>query len=542
MVENKPTTAPLAVPERLDLTSLPAIAFGAGVFSGVYNDDAPDPPVLVRRAFELGVRHFDTSPYYGDSERLLGGALAALRASTPSATRESLFIVTKAGRYGEWDFDYSASRIRASVAESLRRLQVDHLDACLLHDVEFVSSAEVVEAAAALFELKDAGVVRSVGLSCYPLQIMVDRCSDVLARLGRPLDVVMSYSNHNIQNTLLAGAVGRLTASPEAAGCGVKAVWTASPLSMGLFRPQGPPSWHPASDLLKQRTRLAGEKLASLSRDAVCELARRRRAQQKQPAERTDTAAAASASTRRHRDLVRAKCGEADAPPTPPMSAATSDAATSSDGDDDDRVLAASIDDVLSSAAETATDPAVAAVAGRDASQRDGRLTLPDVALGFALRNAHHDGLATTVLGFGYLHELEHAVDLYHAVEGLGSGGAGAAEPTTAAACGVSQNTPAADGREREPAVDREYRLAAESLVWHVLGGTDSDRDSDCVGCSATDGDGAGVGTGAKTSVIDEVWQQPPPMPIDHADHTDEHRRYRLDREAAVARHRAHES
>jgi D-arabinose 1-dehydrogenase len=46
--------------------------------------------------------------------------------------------MTKCGRYGPSDFDYSPARIRSSVESSLRRLQTDYLDTVYLHDVEFV--------------------------------------------------------------------------------------------------------------------------------------------------------------------------------------------------------------------------------------------------------------------------------------------------------------------------------------------------------------------------------------------------------------------
>jgi D-arabinose 1-dehydrogenase len=46
--------------------------------------------------------------------------------------------MTKCGRFGVSDFDYSPARVRSSVENSLRRLQTDYLDAVYLHDVEFV--------------------------------------------------------------------------------------------------------------------------------------------------------------------------------------------------------------------------------------------------------------------------------------------------------------------------------------------------------------------------------------------------------------------
>ena len=46
--------------------------------------------------------------------------------------------MTKCGRFGMSDFDYSPTRIRSSVENSLKRLQTDYLDTVYLHDIEFV--------------------------------------------------------------------------------------------------------------------------------------------------------------------------------------------------------------------------------------------------------------------------------------------------------------------------------------------------------------------------------------------------------------------
>jgi aryl-alcohol dehydrogenase-like predicted oxidoreductase len=49
--------------------------------------------------------------------------------------------MTKCGRFGSNDFDYSPSRIRQCVLESLQRLQTSYLDVVYLHDVEFVATS-----------------------------------------------------------------------------------------------------------------------------------------------------------------------------------------------------------------------------------------------------------------------------------------------------------------------------------------------------------------------------------------------------------------
>lgn len=84
-----------------------------------------------------GIRAFDTSPYYDNSEIVLGTALKALENEFPRGTYK---LLTKVGRYGPGatDFDYTPTTIRCSVRRSLQRLHTQYLDVVYLHDVEFV--------------------------------------------------------------------------------------------------------------------------------------------------------------------------------------------------------------------------------------------------------------------------------------------------------------------------------------------------------------------------------------------------------------------
>src|ERR1700755_1898330 len=90
-------------------TVLPPLIFGCGTFNIQYNADphALDTKGLVAKALDHGVRAFDTSPYYGPSEELLGAALAApyVRENYP---RSNYFVITKVGRIRADEFDYSA--------------------------------------------------------------------------------------------------------------------------------------------------------------------------------------------------------------------------------------------------------------------------------------------------------------------------------------------------------------------------------------------------------------------------------------------------
>ncbi|KAL4806272.1 Aldo/keto reductase family-domain-containing protein [Aspergillus unguis] len=241
--------------------ALPPLVMGTATFNSQYNEDPYALPTteLVHRAFSSGVRAFDTSPYYGPAENLLGRALATdfVQSQFP---RESYFLLTKVGRIAGSSFDYSPKWVRKSIARSLQRLHTGYLDVVYCHDVEFVSPAEVLGAVRELRRIRDEeGTIRYVGISGYPVHVLCDLAELVLRETGEPLDAVMSYANFTLQNTrLLSEGLPRLVAA------GVDVVPNASPLGMGLLRRSGVPigsmgDFHPAPDALRTAIHSAAE-------------------------------------------------------------------------------------------------------------------------------------------------------------------------------------------------------------------------------------------------------------------------------------------
>ena len=175
---------------------LPVLAFGASSlgqeFRPVRLDDALD---SVRVALDLGINFIDTSPFYGRgmSEVLLGIALRDI-------PRDSYLLGTKLGRYSLTHFDFSARRVDESVHVSLHRLGTDYLDVLLLHDVEFVDLPQIwEETIPAALALKEKGLVRAVGFSCYPMKSF----HKVLDHAEDQIDCILSYNQYTLQNTSL---------------------------------------------------------------------------------------------------------------------------------------------------------------------------------------------------------------------------------------------------------------------------------------------------------------------------------------------------
>ncbi|KIY45997.1 hypothetical protein FISHEDRAFT_48328 [Fistulina hepatica ATCC 64428] len=264
-------------------TPLPAIIYGAACFSTIYNDSdtlaSSIPRDSVQLALRSGITAFDTSPWYGDSEIVLGNALQAVADEFP---RESYQIMTKCGRCAGVGFDYSPRAIRECVEASLKRLQTTYLDTVYLHDVEFICtprapsptghhSAALCNAAAAygldegsegcvlgdgdqkvleaynvLRQFKARGVVKRIGITGYPLPTLLRLCLLILHTPPfKPVDIVLSYCHLTLQNSTQLKFKSHFYERAK-----VGQVIAASPFSMGLLTARVP-AWHPAPQDMK---------------------------------------------------------------------------------------------------------------------------------------------------------------------------------------------------------------------------------------------------------------------------------------------------
>src|ERR1043165_2468964 len=171
---------------------LPILGFGASSLGQEFRKVTLEEALRsVRVALDCGLNFIDTSPFYGRgmSEVLLGIALR-------DVPRDRYILGSKLGRYDLQHFDFSARRVAESVDVSLHRLGTDHLDICLCHDIEFVEMQQIVdETLPALRKAQQAGKVRFIGFSGYPMKIfrfILDQTS---------VDCVLSYNQYTLQNT-----------------------------------------------------------------------------------------------------------------------------------------------------------------------------------------------------------------------------------------------------------------------------------------------------------------------------------------------------
>ncbi len=182
---------------------------------------------MLRRAFDLGVTHFDAAnnygPPYGAAEQLLGRALASDFASH----RDELVISTKAGwdmwpgPYGDWG---SRKYLLASLDQSLRRLGLEYVDIFYHHRPDPETPLE--ETMGALASAVQQGKALYVGISSYS-RSQTGAAAAVLRGLGVPL--LIAQPSYSILNRWpergLLDALGEV-----AAGCIVF-----SPLAQGML-------------------------------------------------------------------------------------------------------------------------------------------------------------------------------------------------------------------------------------------------------------------------------------------------------------------
>ena len=226
---------------------LPILSFGASSLGAEFRNVKLDEALeSVRVALDCGLNFIDTSPFYGRgmSEVLLGIALQGV-------PRESYTLCTKLGRYDLPHFDFSAKRVAESVDVSLHRLRTDHLDIVLCHDIEFVPMQQIVdETIPALRKIQQAGKVRFIGFSGYPMKIfkfILDQTS---------VDCVLSYNQYTLQNTRFADEIVPYL---KAKGVGVM---NAGPFSARLLTNAPLPVWLKEPENVKAAARAAAEHCA----------------------------------------------------------------------------------------------------------------------------------------------------------------------------------------------------------------------------------------------------------------------------------------
>ncbi len=203
---------------------LPAISLGLWQNFG---DDRPlaTSRAIIRRAFDLGITHFDLAnnygPPYGSAEINFGRIFS----EDLARWRDELVISTKAG-YDMWPGPYgdhgSRKYLLGSLDQSLRRMGLDHVDIFYSH--RFDPETPLEETIGALDTAVRTGKARYVGISSYGPR-RTEEAIQLLRDLGTPLLIHQpSYSMFNrwvepeLLGVLEREGVGCIAFSPLAQG------------------------------------------------------------------------------------------------------------------------------------------------------------------------------------------------------------------------------------------------------------------------------------------------------------------------------------
>nr|WP_296070208.1 L-glyceraldehyde 3-phosphate reductase [uncultured Actinoplanes sp.] len=177
---------------------------------------------IVRRAFDLGVTHFDLANNYGPPPGSAESNFGRILAGDLRPHRDEMVISTKAGYhmwpgpYGEWG---SRKYLVSSLDQSLRRLGLDYVDIFYSHRPDPETPLE--ETMAALDAVVRAGKALYVGISNYTAA-QTAQAAEILRGLGTPLLIHQpSYSilnrwieHDNLLDTLAEAGAGCIAYSP----------------------------------------------------------------------------------------------------------------------------------------------------------------------------------------------------------------------------------------------------------------------------------------------------------------------------------------
>jgi predicted aldo/keto reductase-like oxidoreductase len=175
------------------------------VSMGVMNADVPG---LLRRAYELGIRHFDTAAAYqqGRNEEMVGRVIKEM------GVRDKVTIATKQPvKNHPQDAAEAKQRFIAGVESSLHRLQMDHVEILYCHGVDSVEDVRAEGLLEALQSLKKDGKARFVGISTHKTQDVINEAIRLNA-----FDVALLMLNYT-----MAHDAGMLSTIERAARSGI---------------------------------------------------------------------------------------------------------------------------------------------------------------------------------------------------------------------------------------------------------------------------------------------------------------------------------
>ena len=203
---------------------LPAISLGLWHNFG-YEDSFENSRLLIQKAFDLGITHFDLANNYGPPEGSAENNFGRILKMDLASHRDEMIISTKAGYYmwpgpyGDWG---SKKYLTASLDKSLQHMGIDYVDIFYHHRPD--PNTPLEETMNALDLMVRQGKALYIGLSNYKAED-TQKAVSILKRLGTPFVISqVSYSLLNrwieekLQQVLSEEGVGTIAFVPLAQG------------------------------------------------------------------------------------------------------------------------------------------------------------------------------------------------------------------------------------------------------------------------------------------------------------------------------------
>ena len=204
--------------------SLPAISLGLWHNFGDV-DVLENSRAMVRRAFDLGITHFDLANNYGPPPGSAEENFGRILQDDLRSYRDELIISTKAGYlmwpgpYGEWG---SRKYLIASLDQSLRRMGLEYVDIFYSHRPD--PNTPLEETMGALDHIVRSGKALYAGISSYSAE-QTRQAAQILKRLGTPClihqprySLFDRWIEPGLLDVLRAEGIGCIAFSPLAQG------------------------------------------------------------------------------------------------------------------------------------------------------------------------------------------------------------------------------------------------------------------------------------------------------------------------------------
>jgi L-glyceraldehyde 3-phosphate reductase len=203
---------------------LPAVSLGFWHNFGSI-DSLKNARTMMRRAFDLGITHFDLANNYGPPPGSAERNFGKIFKKDFIPYRDELIVSTKAGYqmwhgpYGDWG---SRKYLIASVDQSLRRMGLEYVDIFYHHRPDPETPLE--ETMQALHQIVTSGKALYAGISNYPADLTL-KASKILRSLGTPClihqakySMFVRWVENDLLDVLKKEGIGCIAFSPLAQG------------------------------------------------------------------------------------------------------------------------------------------------------------------------------------------------------------------------------------------------------------------------------------------------------------------------------------